>query len=105
VAIARVPDETADARLEKLDDLLPATFPDCGKDAGTSYAALELTKPGKPCSRSGIDRARLEARVPSSATRVPSFNRDVARDILIEGDNRELLGYCIRSVNLPEALN
>jgi adenine-specific DNA-methyltransferase len=99
--VDRVPNETADARVEllgKLRDLLPAAFPDGELDSGALYTALELTKPDKPSfsfSWPGIDRARLEARVPTAATLVPdhdaSVNWDVTRDILIEGDNLQVL--------------
>jgi adenine-specific DNA-methyltransferase len=97
----RVPNETADARSEllgKLRDLLPAAFPDGELDAGALYAALELAKPDKPSfsfSWPGIDRARFDARVPTAATLIPdrdaSVNWDVTRDILIEGDNLQVL--------------
>jgi adenine-specific DNA-methyltransferase len=97
----RVPNETADARSEllgKLRDLLPAAFPDGELDAGALYAALELAKPDKPSfsfSWPGIDRARFDARVPTAATLIPdrdaSVNWDVSRDILIEGDNLQVL--------------
>ena len=101
MSMDRVPNETADARAEllgKLRDLLPAAFPDGELDAGALYAALELAKPDKPSfsfSWPGIDRARLDARVPTAATLVPdrdaSVNWDVTRDILIEGDNLQVL--------------
>ena len=97
----RVPNGTADARVEllrKLRDLLPAAFPDGELDTGALYTALELTKPDKPSfsfSWPGIDRARLEARLPTAATLAPdrdaSVNWDVARDVLIEGDNLQVL--------------
>lgn len=99
--MGRVPNETADARVEllrELRDLLPAAFPDGELDTGALYTALELTKPDKPSfsfTWPGIDRARLEARLPTAATLAPdrdaSVNWDVARDILIEGDNLQVL--------------
>ena len=101
VSMDRVPQETADARAEllgKLRDLLPAAFPDGELDAGALYAALELAKPDRPSfsfSWPGIDRARFDARVPTAATLIPdrdaSVNWDGTRDVLIEGDNLQVL--------------
>lgn len=96
-----VEDETADARadlLGRLRGLLPAAFPDGQLDAGALYAALELARPDKPSfsfSWPGIDRARLDAGMPTAATLIPdvdaSVNWDITRDILIEGDNLQVL--------------
>jgi adenine-specific DNA-methyltransferase len=101
VSMDRVPNETADGRaelLEKLRDLLPAAFPDGTLDIGALCAALDLAKPDKPSfsfSWQGMDRARLEARLPTAATLVPdrdaSVNWDITRDILIEGDNLQVV--------------
>ena len=109
MSMDRVPSETADARTElfgKLRDLLPAAFPDGKLDAGALYAALELERPEKPCfsfSWPGIAQARLEARIPTAATLIPdhdpSVNWDVARDILIEGDNLQVLKILKASYN------
>ena len=97
----RVPNKTADAQVEllgKLRDLLPAAFPDGELDAGALYATLELAKPDGPSfsfTWPGIDRARRDARAPTAATLIPdrdaSVNWDVTRDILVEGDNLQIL--------------
>lgn len=101
VSIDRVPNETADARtelLEELRHLLPAAFPDGELDIGALCDALDLAKPDKPSfsfNWPGVERARLDARVPTAATLIPdcdaSVNWDVTRDILIEGDNLQVL--------------
>lgn len=93
--------ETADARAEllgRLRELLPAAFPDGQLDSGALYAALGLARPDKPSfsfSWPGVDRARIDARIPTAATLVPdvdaSVNWDITRDILIEGDNLQVL--------------
>ena len=94
---AASPDAEA-ALLTQLRDLLPAAFLDGELDAGALLEALELTKPDKPSfsfSWPGIDQARLDARVPTTATLIPdpdaSVNWDTTRDVLIEGENLQVL--------------
>lgn len=84
--------------LAQLCDLLPGAFPDGELDAGALLEALDLTRPDKPAfsfSWPGIEQARLDGRAATSATLVPdvgaSVNWDATRDILIEGDNLQVL--------------
>lgn len=99
--ISQVPAATADARnelLAALGDLVPAAFPDGDLDValllaelGESYehdATFSFTWPG-------IEQARTDARAATTATLVPdpeaSLNWSTARDVLIEGDNLQVL--------------
>lgn len=81
-----------------LRDLIPGAFPDGELDAGLLMETLGLTEPPRPAftfSWPGISQARFEARVPTTATLVPdpdaSLNWEEARDVLIEGDNLQVL--------------
>lgn len=98
---SQVPAETPDAHhelLAALADLVPSAFPDGDLDAGLLLDALGESG-GRPSSFSftwpGIQQARLEARAATSATLVPdpdaSLNWETARDVLIEGDNLQVL--------------
>jgi adenine-specific DNA-methyltransferase len=101
MSIEHVPGEIVDARAEmlaQLRDLLPAAFLDGELDTGALLASLELTKPDKPSFSfgwPGIDQARLDARVPTTAALIPdraaSMNWEATRDVLIEGDNLQVL--------------
>lgn len=86
------------AILAQLRDLLPQAFPDGELDPGAMLAALGYSDGQKPSfsfTWPGIDQARAEARAPTSATLVldrhASLNADTARDVLIEGDNLQVL--------------
>jgi adenine-specific DNA-methyltransferase len=101
MSVEYVPAASAGDREElliQLHDLLPAAFPDGELDAAALLDALELTKPDKPSflfSWPGIEQARLDARVPTTATLIPdlggSLHWDGTRDVLIEGDNLQVL--------------
>lgn len=96
-----VPDETRDTHEELLDqlrDLVPSAFLDGELDRDALLGALGLDDASKPAfsfSWPGIERARQDARVPTTATLVPdedaSLNWPDARDVLIEGDNLQVL--------------
>lgn len=96
-----VPAETPDGQeglLDQLRDLVPSAFLDGALDRGALLNALGLegeTKPAFSFSWPSIDLARSEARKPTTATLVPdedaSVNWPDARDILIEGDNLQVL--------------
>lgn len=93
--------ETADDRevlLAKLRELLPSAFPDGVLDAAAMLEALDLDsdrKPGFVFTWPGIQKARDDAQAPTTATLVPdpgaSVNWDEAHDVLIEGDNLQVL--------------
>lgn len=94
---AASPDPDADL-LANLRDLLPAAFPDGELDASALLAALSLAEPSKPSftfAWPGLEEARASARCATSATLVPdvsaSLNWETARNILIEGDNLQVL--------------
>lgn len=97
-----VPGETADARDElmaALRDLLPTAFADGVLDKSALLAALEIgdadAAPAFSFSWPSIGLARSEARAATTATLVPdaeaSLGWDMARDVLIEGDNLQVL--------------
>ena len=101
MSVEYVPSATADDQaglLTQLRDLLPKAFPDGELDAGALLDVLELTKPDKPSfsfSWPGIEQARLDARMPTTSTLIPdrdaSINWDATRDVLVEGDNLQVL--------------
>lgn len=96
-----VPDETRDAHeelLAQLRDLVPSAFLDGELDRNALLGALGLdgeVKPAFSFSWPGIERARQDARVPTTATLVPDEDASLrwpdARDVLIEGDNLQVL--------------
>ena len=96
-----VPSETPDGQeelLAQLRDLVPSAFLDGELDRDALIAALGLDDDSKPAfsfTWPGIDRARHDARVPTTATLVPdesaSLHWSNARDVLIEGDNLQVL--------------
>lgn len=96
-----VPGETPDVRadlLAQLRDLVPSAFLDGELDRDSLIAALGLdgnTEPPFSFTWPGIDRARQDARVPTTATLTPDEDASVqwsdARDVLIEGDNLQVL--------------
>lgn len=96
-----VPDETPnphDELLNQLRDLVPSAFLDGRLDRDALIAALGLDGESEPAfsfTWPGIERARQDARVPTTATLVPdqdaSLNWSSARDVLIEGDNLQVL--------------
>lgn len=98
---ATVPDETSDGRAElmaQLRDLVPSAFLDGELDRDALLDALDLDSEPKTAfsfSWPGIEEARQAARVPTTATLVPdeqgSLHWPDARDILIEGDNLQVL--------------
>lgn len=98
-----VPGETEDAQaalLAQLRDLIPTAFADGGVlDRGSLLDALGLdddnATPAFTFSWPSIEMARTEARAATTATLVPdkpaSLDWDTARDVLIEGDNLQVL--------------
>lgn len=96
-----VPDETRDAHeelLAQLRDLVPSAFLDRELDRNALLGALGLdgeVKPAFSFTWPGIERARQDARVPTTATLVPDEDASLrwpdARDVLIEGDNLQVL--------------
>ena len=96
-----VSDETRDSQSElhaQLRDLVPSAFLDGELDRDALLEALGL------CGESnssfsftwpGIDRARQDARIPTTATLIPDEDASLrwpeARDVLIEGDNLQVL--------------
>lgn len=101
MSVEHVPGATPDPRdelLAHLRNLLPGAFPDGELDAGALLAALELGEAQKPSfsfTWPGIEHARADARAATTATLVPdrdaSVNWDDTRDVLIEGDNLQVL--------------
>lgn len=99
--ISSVPGETPDIKTELLDqlrDLVPSVFLDGELDKDALLNALDLnddTQPSFSFSWPGIDQARHDAKSPTTATLVPdaeaSLNWPDARDVLIEGDNLQVL--------------
>jgi len=84
--------------LEQLRELLPAAFPDGELDRAALLEALSLGEAAEPTfafSWPGLEQAREDARVPTTATLIPdvaaSVRWDDARDVLIEGDNLQVL--------------
>lgn len=98
---ASVPGQTGDeaaALLAELRDLVPSAFLDGELDREALIDALGLADESKSAfsfSWPGIERARTDARVPTTATLVPdegaSRNWSTARDVLVEGDNLQVL--------------
>lgn len=96
-----VPDETRDPHeelLAQLRDLVPSAFLDGELDRDALLGALGLDGDAEPAfsfSWPGIERARQDARVPTTATLVPDEDASLhwpdARDVLIEGDNLQVL--------------
>jgi adenine-specific DNA-methyltransferase len=96
-----VPGETTDNReelLAQLRSLIPGAFLDGELDRNALLGALELGDDASPSfsfSWPGIELARQEARAATTATLVPdedaSLNWATARDVLIEGDNIQVL--------------
>lgn len=96
-----VPGETTDGRLEllaQIRDLIPNAFLDGELDRDALLEVLGLGGEPKPAfsfTWPGIERAREDARVPTSATLVPDEDASLrwpdARDVLIEGDNLQVL--------------
>lgn len=96
-----VPNETPDLNeelLSHLRDLVPAAFPDGQLDRNALLEALALLEGPAPTfsfTWPGIDRARSDARVPTTVTLIPdeaaSRNWADVRDVLIEGDNLQVL--------------
>jgi len=101
MSIEHVPGATPDPQeelLAQLRELLPGAFPDGDLDAGGLLSSLGIAEDGKPSfsfTWPGIEQARAEARAATTATLVPdpeaSVNWDSARDVLIEGDNLQVL--------------
>lgn len=99
--IRRVPSETSDGHaklLKQLRELLPAAFLDGELDRAALLDALglgEQTEPAFAFSWPGMEQARQDARAPTTATLVPDMQAsarwDDARDVLIEGDNLQVL--------------
>lgn len=96
-----VPDETRDLHQEllaQLRDLVPSAFLDGELDRDALLGALGLDGDSKPAfsfTWPGIERARQDARLPTTATLVPDEDASLrwsdARDVLIEGDNLQVL--------------
>lgn len=96
-----VPDETRDTHeelLAQLRDLVPGAFLDGELDRDALLGVLGLDETSKPAfsfTWPGIERARQDARVPTTATLVPdedaSLHWSDASDVLIEGDNLQVL--------------
>ncbi|MBO1329211.1 site-specific DNA-methyltransferase [Acetobacter suratthaniensis] len=86
-----------DHLLSQLRDLLPEAFPDGELDQGQLLVALGLTESTETFSFTwpGMGQARTEARAPTTATLIPdidaSVNWEGAGDVLIEGDNLQVL--------------
>lgn len=99
--VGQVPGSTGDEQAEllaRLRDLVPGAFPDGELDAGLLFDALgQSDQSGASFSFTwpGIEWARMDARAATTATLVPdpeaSLNWDTARDVLIEGDNLQVL--------------
>lgn len=99
----QVPDGTVDEReelLRQIRELVPAAFPDGELDGKALLNALEVEsedgeRAGFAFSWPGIEEARADARAATTATLVPdqeaSLNWESARDVLIEGDNLQVL--------------
>ncbi|MFK0071897.1 DNA methyltransferase [Arthrobacter woluwensis] len=99
--MSSVPGETPDVQAEllaQLRDLVPSAFLDGELDRQALIDALGLNDGAKPAfsfSWPGIERARQDARTPTTATLVPDEDASVtwsdARDVLLEGDNLQVL--------------
>jgi adenine-specific DNA-methyltransferase len=99
--IPSVPDETSNGQAEllvQLRDLVPSAFLDGILDREALIAALGLDGESKPAfsfTWPGIERARRDAQVPTTATLAPDEDASLdwaeADDVLIEGDNLQVL--------------
>lgn len=97
---AHVPAATDDeqaALLDRLRDLVPSAFPDGVLDSVALLKALSTDEhePGFAFTWPGMEEAKRQARAPTAATLVPDEAASVrwaeARDVLIEGDNLQVL--------------
>ncbi len=97
---AHVPAATEDeqaALLAGLRDLVPGAFPDGALDVAALLKALSTDdgEPGFAFTWPGMEEAKRDARAPTSATLVPDEAASVrwpeAQDVLIEGDNLQVL--------------
>ncbi|MGK7222241.1 site-specific DNA-methyltransferase [Kocuria flava] len=96
-----VPPATSDPQeelLQQLQDLVPSAFKDGELDPTSLLNALGASSTSKPAftfSWPGIELARQDARTSTTATLAPdrsaSVDWDNARDVLIEGDNLQVL--------------
>ncbi|MGP9745923.1 site-specific DNA-methyltransferase [Brachybacterium sp. AOP29-B2-41] len=94
-------DDTPDGQeelLAQLRDLVPSAFLDGELDRDALLSALHLGDESKPSFNftwPGIEQARRDARMPTTATLVPDADASVewndARDVLVEGDNLQVL--------------
>src|SRR5699024_3852541 len=94
-------DDTPDGQeelLAQLRDLVPSAFLDGELDRDALLTALGLGEESKPSFNftwPGIEQARQDARRPTTSTLHPDANASVgwddARDVLIEGDNLQVL--------------
>ncbi|EFF76759.1 site-specific DNA-methyltransferase [Achromobacter piechaudii] len=98
--IAHVPAATEDgqtALLAQLRDLAPGAFPDGELDGALLLKLLGTveTESGFTFTWPGMEQAKRDARAPTSATLAPdeaaSVHWTAARDVLIEGDNLQVL--------------
>jgi adenine-specific DNA-methyltransferase len=99
--VSQVPGATSDEQQDLLDalrDLVPSAFPDGVLDTTQLLAALDhhdQSDASFSFTWPGIAQARADARAATTATLVPdpdaSLNWDTARDVLIEGDNLQVL--------------
>ena len=87
-----------DELLEQIRDLVPSAFPDGKLDAPQLLTALGITDDERASfsfTWPGIEEARADARAATTATLIPdeeaSLNWEAARDVLIEGDNLQVL--------------
>ena len=98
---ASVPGETSDGHeelLAQLRDLVPNAFLDGELDREALLGALGLADDAQESFQftwPGLEQARQDARAATTATLVPdeeaSLNWESARDVLIEGDNLQVL--------------
>lgn len=101
MAVGQVPGATQDPHEEllvQLRTLVPGAFPDGDLDVTALLANLGVEGDGKQAFTfgwPGIAEARADARAATTATLVPdpgaSLKWDDARDVLIEGDNLQVL--------------
>lgn len=96
--VSGLTDDNQDKILKKLKDLVPAAFLDGSLDVEQLLLSLGLksqTEASFSFSWPGIEKARTDARVSTSATLIPderaSLNWGEAKDTLIEGDNLQVL--------------
>lgn len=91
-------DDDQEKILKELKDLVPSAFLDGNLDVEQLLLSLGLknqTEAAFSFSWPGIEKARTDARVATTATLIPdeqsSLNWDRAKDTLIEGDNLQVL--------------